>query len=253
MSLHRVIKSMGTVVTFDVVDDLDPAALEPALDWLVWMEDTFSTFRPTSEVSRIQRGELDPAKSHPLVQEVLDSCDDLFVRSNGVFDPHAKGRLDPSGLGKGWAIERTAILLEDSGAANFTINAGGDIAVRGRQSDGTPWRTGIRHPDAESVIVKVIEHGRTPAAIATSGLYERGAHVIDPRKGAAAGGCRSATVLGTDLTWADAYATIVLILGIDGLGWLHDQPGEHRAYVILDDGTAVSTLLSEDELRPDER
>ena len=87
MSLHRVIKSMGTVVTFDVVDDLDPAALEPALDWLVWMEDTFSTFRPTSEVSRIQRGELDPAKSHPLVQEVLDSCDDLFVRSNGVFDP----------------------------------------------------------------------------------------------------------------------------------------------------------------------
>ena len=152
MSVRHVLKAMGTVVTFDIVDDVEASVLDPALDWLVWMEDTFSVFRPGSEVSRIQRGELDPAKAHPLVQEVLDSCDDLFVRSDGVFDPHANGRFDPSGLVKGWAIERAALLLEDEGATNFTINAGGDIAVRGRRADGTPWRTGVRHPDDESTI-----------------------------------------------------------------------------------------------------
>ena len=56
--------------------------------------------------------------------------------------------------------------------------------------------------------------------MATSGVYERGRHVLDPRRGAPASGLRSVTVVGTDLGVADAYATAALAMGTPGLNWL---------------------------------
>ena len=102
--------------------------------WLRWVDATFSTYRPDSEISRLDRGErFDP---HPLVREVLARCEELRVETGGWFDARAGGRLDPSGYVKGWAVERAAAF----GRGRFLIDAGGDVVLRGE------WRVGIRHP-----------------------------------------------------------------------------------------------------------
>jgi thiamine biosynthesis lipoprotein len=167
--------------------------------WLRWVDATFSTYRPDSEISRLARGER--FAPHPLVRSVLARCEELRVETGGLFDAFAGGRLDPSGYVKGWAVERAAAF----GRGRFLIDAGGDVVLRGE------WRVGIRHP---------YEPGRLAAAItvadcgvATSGVYERGAHIIDPRTRRPATGLSSVTVVGPDLGTADAYATAAFVAG----------------------------------------
>src|SRR5262249_35497665 len=92
----------------------------------------------TSEISRLARGDLAPADAHPHVREVLDRCEELRRATGGYFDARHSGTLDPSGLVKGWAVDRAAALLR---GRRICIDAGGDVLVRGRG-----WRVGIRHP-----------------------------------------------------------------------------------------------------------
>ncbi len=100
--------------------------------WLRWVDATFSTYRPDSEISRLGRGErFDP---HPLVREVLDRCEELRVETDGWFDACAGGRLDPSGYVKGWAVERAA----GYGRGRCLIDAGGDVVLRGEWRVGDP-------------------------------------------------------------------------------------------------------------------
>ena len=167
--------------------------------WLRWVDATFSTYRADSEISRLDRGELpDP---HPLVREVLDRCEALRRETGGYFDARAGGRLDPSGYVKGWAVERAAAF----GRGRFLIDAGGDVVLRGR------WRVGIRHPYEHDKLAAAITVA--DCAVATSGAYERGPHVLDPFTGRPASGLASVTVVGRDLGTADAYATAAFAVG----------------------------------------
>ena len=141
--------------------------------WLRRVDALFSTYRAGSEISRIDRGELAIADADPLVSEVLVRCERVREETDGYFDARASGRLDPSGLVKGWAVERAAALLEASGERRFCVSAGGDLVVR-----GGPWRVGIRHPGRRRRLAAALTV--RDAAVATSGAYERGAHVLDP-------------------------------------------------------------------------
>src|SRR6185436_17926413 len=92
---------MGMPVTITVrggAPDLDPA-----FAWLERVDVLFSTYRPQSEIRRIDAGELAPAAADPLVREVLARCDRLRRETGGAFDARAGGALDPSGYVKGWA------------------------------------------------------------------------------------------------------------------------------------------------------
>jgi thiamine biosynthesis lipoprotein len=176
---------------------------------------------------------------------VLTLCEDLYDDTAGAFDawmvPAPNGsHLDPSGVVKGWSIERAAEILERHGARNFCINAGGDIVVRGHVSGAEPWRIGIRHPSEGDKSAAVVEAaGRL--AIATSATYERGAHIIDPATGEPTADVASVTIVGPDLTFVDAYATAVFVMGLDGLTWLAERHPDHAGFVITHDGRAVST------------
>jgi thiamine biosynthesis lipoprotein len=197
-----------------VVIDGDAAydAIDAAFAWLRFVDATFSTYRPDSEVCRLDRGELVPGDAHPLVREVLGRCERLRARTGGYFDAHAAGRLDPSGLVKGWAVDRAAALLGEAGARRFCVNAGGDVVVR-----GGPWRVGVRHPRECDRLAAVLS--LTDAAVATSGAYERGEHIVDPLTRRPARGALSVTVLGRDLATADAYATAAFAMGERGPAW----------------------------------
>lgn len=237
---------MGTAVSIDVVDDVPSIALEEVLRWLHHVDATFSTYKPESPISRLGTGAATLEEMSEEVIGVLSLCEELSDDTAGAFSafvvPAPNGsRLDPSGVVKGWSIERAAELLERHGARNFCINAGGDIAIRGHVRPGEPWRIGIRHPDLADHCAAVLE-GAGRLAVATSATYERGAHIIDPATGEPTADLASVTIVGPDLTYADAYATAVFVMGIDGLDWLSEHHPDYAGFVITHEDTAVSTL-----------
>jgi thiamine biosynthesis lipoprotein len=207
-----------------VEGDIDAARV---FAWLRWVDATFSTYRADSEIARLDRGELDDP--HPAVREVLARCEELRVETGGYFDARAGGRLDPSGYVKGWAVQRAASF----GRGRFLIDAGGDVVLR-----GGPWRVGIRHPRRRRKVAAVIEV--SDAAVATSGAYERGAHIVDPIGRRPADGALSVTIVGPQLAAADAYATAAFAMGRAGPRWTAGLDG-HAAMTILRGDRVLST------------
>lgn len=243
---HHVEFVMGMAVSIDIRDAGTPqAAVDDVVRWLHHVDATFSTYKEDSPISAIGRGEtgLDEIDDEEIL-EVLRLCEELRRDSNGAFDafevPAPNGtRFDPSGVVKGWSIERAAEILEQHGCHNFCINAGGDIAIRGNPAGDDAWTVGVRHPLDDQAVALVVD-ARRRLAIATSATYERGAHIIDPHTGQPTTGLASVTIVGPDLSLADAYATTVFVMGIDGLDWL-DRHTDFDAFIITHDAMTFWT------------
>ena len=243
--MRRVETIMGTTVSIDVRAPLvPPDVLDAVVDQLRDADARFSTYRADSEINRLNDGEISLGDCSADMRYVLAACDHLASVTGGAFDARGHrpdGRVDPSGFVKGWAIEEAAWLIDSAGGRNYWINGGGDIVARGQAAPGRPWRVGIRHPDHIDKVAAVL--AISDRAVATSGDYERGAHIADPRLGRAATGLRSVTVVGPGLAFTDAYATAVFAMGRDGLGWLatHPDTTDYAAYAITDDDRAIWT------------
>ncbi len=235
--------AMGTVFSFSVARGGLPLtavrdAVEPACAALHWADAVFSTWDRQSPVSRLRRGEATLGGLPPEVGEVLELCRAARAASGGWFDPWAMpGGVDPTGLVKGWAVERALAVLRDAGMPAALINGGGDLAAFGGPAPGEAWRVGVRHPWRPGALAGIIEVG---AAVATSGTYERGSHLIDPRTGRAGSRAASATVTGPSLALADALATAVAVGGDDALAMVAGLDG-YEAYLIRPDGTEEDT------------
>jgi thiamine biosynthesis lipoprotein len=227
---------MGTMIAIDVRDnDVPEKAINEAFAWLRAVDERFSTYKPESEISRLGRGETTVEECHPDVATILAICEDLRLESRGAFNAwraRPDGRLDPSGLVKGWATQIAAELLRAAGAGNFAINAAGDVIACGYPEPGRRWRVGIRHPHDQDAVATVLEI--TDLAVATSGSYERGPHILDARTGQAARGLLSLTVAGPSLTLADAYATAGFALGEPGIGWASTHAGYAACGITVD-------------------
>jgi thiamine biosynthesis lipoprotein len=223
----RVEQIMGTAISLDLRDQtVPPAAVDAAFDHLGDIDMRFSTWKTESEISRLGRGELSAEECSPDVRVVLERCERLRLETRGFFDIRGHrpdGRLDPSGFVKGWAAESAAGILDAAGARNFCLNAGGDVIARGESEPGRPWRIGVRHPELPDRLATVIE--ARDMAVATSGGYERGDHIIDPHTGRPPSGLLSVTVVGPDLSEADAYATAAFAMGPEGLTWIDSLVG----------------------------
>jgi thiamine biosynthesis lipoprotein len=230
-------------VSIDIrADPPDLARLEAAVAevgaWLERVDGRFSTFKDDSDVSRIARGELDIGAAGHDVAEVLALGERFRAATGGYFDVRASGRLDPSGVVKGWAVERASELLLAAGFPDHAVNAGGDIRMRGRPGPGRGWRVGIAHPHVRGGLAAVAEVA--DGAVATSGTAERGAHVVDPHTGRAALELASVTVVGAELVATDVYATAALAMGRDAPAWLAGLAG-HEAFVVGADATTWHT------------
>jgi len=221
---------MGIPVGIDVRDDVDPDAVDRAFAHLRWVDATFSTYAADSEISR--------GVASAAVRAVLARCEELKRRTDGWFDVHATGHLDPCGFVKGWALDGVAAILAEAGARNLCLHAGGDVLVRGERAPGRPWRVGIQHPLRRDRVAAVL--AAHDLAVATSGAYERGAHIVDPHTGRAPEGVLSVTVAGPELGTADAYATAAFAMGLDGPAWTATL-GDYAALTILADGRVLST------------
>jgi thiamine biosynthesis lipoprotein len=232
---------MGMPVTVDVRDEeFDESVLEQMFDSLRFADATFSTYKEDSEISRLNRGELAVAAAHPDVLEVLDRCEALRIETDGYFDMRAAtaDAIDPSGLVKGWAVDRAASILDEAGIQNYAVNVAGDMRLRGRAVPDPCWSVGIQHPLESDSIAAVVE--ANDLAVATSGAYARGDHVIDPHTRRPPVGVLSVTITGPELATADAYATAAFAMGEAGIHWTARLHG-YEAMTILADERVLST------------
>jgi thiamine biosynthesis lipoprotein len=238
--LRHVEHVMGMPIVVDVRDDdVDQATIDRVLDWFRWVDETFSTYAEDSQINRIERGELQLELAHPEVREVLSRCGELRLETLGYFDVRATGRLDPSGYVKGWSVDRAAELLHDAGLRNFAVNAGGDMRLSGRAVPNDHWSVGIQHPRDREHVAAVVR--ATDLAVATSGAYARGDHVLNPYTRRPPRDILSVTVVGAELATADAYATAAFAMGADaGPRWTARLRG-YAAMTILADDTVLST------------
>jgi thiamine biosynthesis lipoprotein len=241
---------MGTVVSFDVpVSARENGSLAAAVRWLHWVDRVFSPYRAGSDVCLLANAEVTVDACAPEVAEVLAACALIRDLSGGYFTTAPAGRFDPSGYVKGWATERAAALLTAAGSASHLVNAGGDVQCvgsrvhpRARPRTPTPtrapapatapaaatrtqyyteyateiaapepWRVGIANPFYRNGLALVV--AARDCAVATSGVAERGAHIVDPHTGRPASGLASLTVIGPSLSLADAYATAAFAMG----------------------------------------
>jgi thiamine biosynthesis lipoprotein len=221
-------------------DDEDAeCAWQNALASLQETDRVFSTYRPDSAISRLQRGEIGLPDCPPSVREVLDLGERARRESDGAFDVRRRGpdgavHLDPSGVVKGWAVDRAARSLDALPQTDFCLSAGGDMICHTKRPGAPAWRIGIEDPrDPGRVLAVVRVHN---GAVATSGLTHRGAHIVDARTGEVPHGTSSVTVVSQDLLWADIDATASFALGRDtALHWLRGRPGR-SGLLVPEDG-----------------
>jgi FAD:protein FMN transferase len=243
-SIIRTHPVMGTVASVHVHDTAEPAVIEAAVEalWLELdrLEAVFSTFRESSVISRVNRGELHLLDAGAEVIEVVDVCTWLEHVSHGAFRARRPGDtvLDPAGFVKGWAAELAAQCLDRAGLSQWYLSVGGDIQTRGTSGDGSPWRVAIADPNSDDsgAIRAIVEV--SGEAVATSGTAARGRHLWDGRTGRPSDALASMTVVGPHLTWADAFATAAFVMGPEGVDWVADFDG-YRALAITSAGDLV--------------
>lgn len=221
--LHRELDVMGTVVTIDLYggEGLNEARLARSVDSaervLRGADETFSLWKRQSPMSRLRRGKLTISDAPAVMIEVLEQSRAARRVSHGWFDPWLMpGGVDPTGLVKGWAAQRALEPLRNLGLSGALVNAAGDVASFGGTAPGEPFRVGVVRPDERHRLACIVE---TPGAVATSGTYERGNHLVNPFTGAASS-IASATVTGPDLGLADALATALAVAGPSGLEFI---------------------------------
>ncbi len=232
---------MGMPVSVEIPDmSAARESLEEAFGYFIYVDRTFSTYKKDSEISRINRGEMQASEYSPDMKLIFSLAEETRRLTDGYFDIHTPdGTIDPSGIVKGWAINNAAGLLRSRGHRDFYVEAGGDIQTGGRNAEGSGWRVGIRNPFDRAQIVKVIYPGGS--GVATSGTAVRGAHIYDPHTGAAVETkVASLTVIGPDVYEADRYATAAFAMGGAGIQFIERLEG-FDGYQIDAGGIATMT------------
>ncbi len=241
---------MGTVVSIEV--DAPAPAVERAFQWFRQVESHCSRFDPDSELRQLVAGVphvaspilFEAVRFALLVAEETDGAFDPTVGGAMVargFNRHyltgaptgasdagdvsfhdveldaQRGTillkrpltLDLGAVAKGLAVDAAAHELQSF--SNFVIDAGGDLYFGGRNPRGESWCAGVRHPRNPGQLID--RFAVSDRAVCTSGDYERGVHILDPRRREAAGEVASATVVAPGAMLADALATAAFVLG----------------------------------------
>jgi thiamine biosynthesis lipoprotein len=213
---------MGTVFRIEIGTAAVPeATIEAAVALLHHIDEVFSTYRPDSAISRLGRREVTLRDCPEEVREVAGLCAEAYRRTGGYFTPTYGGGYDPTGLVKGWSVDEVHRLLTAAGSVCHSINGGGDVRVFGRLADGQPWRVGITHPLAPHTCLTAVSG--TDLAVASSGSYERGEHVVNPFTGRVATDLAGVSVIAADTAFADAFATAMMAMGREAIPWADRQ------------------------------
>ena len=233
---------MGMPVLLEIVDSTDQKEFDAVFEYFTAIDERFSTYKTESEISKINRGEISEDKYSDEMKEIFSLAKEVSGKTNGYFDIHTPdGKINPSGLVKGWAIQNAAEMLRRKEFENFYVEIAGDIQTSGKNNRGEEWSIGIRNPlstASRDEIVKVVyPRGK---GIATSGSYERGSHIYNPIDATNPSHYVSLTVIGPNVYEADCFATAAFAMGPEGMHFLAAQE-DFEAYAIDADAKALFT------------
>lgn len=268
---------LGTVVEITLWED-NTTAVEEAFKEVDRLEQIFSSYKPTSDVSKIARGA--GSKGEQVSEEVIQVIDialKVATLSDGAFDPtigalssqwdfsgdadkvpseselaaaaalvdyknifvdrensivglrKKNSRINLGGIAKGYIVGEAIKKLKARGIPRAIIRAGGDMFFyqinkgNGQETPSRQFTIGIQHPRKQGELLGRLHvtGGQKGTAVSTSGDYERFFiidktryhHIINPKTGYPATGCRSVTIVSTDPTLADALSTAVFVMG----------------------------------------
>jgi thiamine biosynthesis lipoprotein len=164
-------------------------------------------------------------------------------------------------IGKGFALDRCAEVLDARGVQDYLIHAGqSSILARGSRSagKGSGWSVAVRHPLKPTV--RLAELRLFDRALGTSGsgnqfFYFQGTrygHVLDPRTGSSVEGILSATVLAPNAAQADALSTAFFVLGVDQVRQFCQNHPDISAILVCPGHRKGSLVIHVIQLKDDE-
>lgn len=228
---------MGMPVTLEIVDNPKEKVFQKIFDYFKYIDEKFSPYKQNSEVTKINDNSLKTANASSDLKKVLKLAQITKEKTNGYFDVYNKNMFDPSGIVKGWAIHNASKILDKLSYQNYCIEAGGDIQTKGLNKDRNKWAIGIRNPFNLKEIVKIMH--LNGEGIATSGIYERGNHIYNP-KGNIKNEIVSITIIAPNIYEADRFATSAFAMGQSGIEFIEKQK-DLEGYMINKEGIATYT------------
>lgn len=229
---------MGMPVTINIIDNFaTDEDINEVFSYLHHLDKKFSTYIKDSEISKINRKEIKSGNYSNEMKKILDLCEITKNQTNGYFDIEKNGVLDPSGIVKGYAIYEAAKILKKK-YKNFYIEIAGDIQAFGKNEKKKEWKVGIKNPFNKNKIIKVVN--LTNQAIATSGNYERGRHIYNPKTKKNVDEIASITVVAANIFDADRFATAAFAMGEKGIKFIASLKGI-EGYMIKNDRSAIFT------------
>jgi len=231
---------MGMPIIIEIPDEsVDKEIFDFFFDYFTYVDEKFSIYKETSEITKINKGEISENEYSEDMKEILKLSEVTKKETGGFFDVMKNGFCDPSGTAKGWAIHNAAEILRKNEIKNFYVEAGGDIEVEGKNKEDNPWAIGIANPFDLKQIIKVVY--LEDKGIATSGSYIRGKHIYNPKNANdSLEDIISLTVIGPNIYEADRFATAAFAMGRDGIIFISKLPC-FEGYMIDKDGIATMT------------
>lgn len=205
--MRKVEQIMGMAVTIDIPDCDKPDIFKTVFAELRRIDNNYSNYKPESEISRFASGEITEAQISKELKQILVACRKAQKETDGYFSAWAGDTFDANGYIKGWAINQAGKVISKLGYKTFCVGAGGDILARGNKT----WKIGIQDPFDNQKVVKIVE--LKDQAIATSGSYERGLHIINPKTKKPSDYWASVSVIGPSIVQADILATAIFAKG----------------------------------------
>ena len=230
--------------------------LEAAAQASEWTGGKFDiTFGALADIWKFDHDQDDTVPDRRAIEARLPLVDYRFVhvdRAAGTaFISKAGTRIHLGGIGKGYAVDRAAVILRARGLSDFLIQSGGDLYVAGL-NDGAPWKLGIADPrgtGGQTFATLELSNG----TLSTSGDYERFFiengiryhHLLDPDRGTPAAGSRSVTIVADSAMLADVLSTGVFVLGPEaGMALLERLPQVEGVIVSASNQVLVSSGLT---------
>jgi thiamine biosynthesis lipoprotein len=230
---------MGMPVIIEIVDSsATDEDIQEVFAYFNYIDKKFSTYKKDSEISQINNGAISKADYSNEMQKILSLCEETKAATNGYFDINLNGILDPSGLVKGYAIWQGSKILEKKSYKNFYVEIAGDIQAVGKNAKGESWKVGIQNPFNPKEIIKIVRISNK--GIATSGNYQRGEHIINPKTKIAAAEIASISVIGPNVYEADRFATAAFAMGEKGINFIETLKG-FAGYMVKNNQMAIMT------------
>ena len=195
----------------------------------------------------------------PLTSHLIDSLKQLVdyrkvrIEDGKLIKENPAMKLDFNAIAQGYTTDLVGALLEAKGIKSYIVDVGGEIFARGTKPDGKPWVVGIEKPsadwDSERVVQQRVE--LEDKGIVTSGSYrkyverdgKRYSHCIDPMTGyPVEHNLLSATVIAENATWADALASVCMVMGMErSLELIKTLEGVEVYYIFVNDRNELET------------